>query len=280
VTQALSAVRLELDNRAESPAIVRAALAGVGQILDLDSELFDDLKTALSEACNNVVLYAYDGELGPYVVSLEIRADGIDATVRDWGGGIQQVGPSEERMGVGLAVISALADRAEFISPPDGGTEVRMAFNGRGSAIRPLEPSQNDAPGTGLPVHLDGDVVVTVWPVALLAGVLGRVARTVAARTQLSVDRFSDIYVVADAIAAFAQSAASVTEITFAVTGAQRRVELTVGPFPAGDGARLLDGGLSSRPGSPVALGVGALPVEGVNDFELVRVIIEERRPS
>lgn len=279
VTESLSAVRLELDSRVESPAIVRSALAGVGQILDLDSELFDDLKTALSEACNNVVLYAYNGEPGPYVVSLEIRSDGIDATVRDWGGGIQQVGPSEERMGVGLAVISALADRAEFISPPDGGTEVRMAFTGRGSAIRPLESSQNGAPATGLPVHLDGDVVVTVWPVALLAGVLGRVARAVAARTQLPIDRFSDIYLVADAIAAFAQSAASATEITFAVTGGERRVELTVGPFPAGDGARLLDGGLSSQLGSPIALGVGALALEGGTDVELVRAVVEERRP-
>jgi serine/threonine-protein kinase RsbW len=280
VTEALSAVRLELDSRAESPAIVRSALAGVGQILDMDPELFDDLKTALSEACNNVVLYAYDGELGPYVVGLEIRSDGIDATVRDWGGGIQQVGPSEERMGVGLGVISALADRAEFISPPDGGTEVRMAFTSRGSAIRPLEPSHNGAPATGLPVHLDGDVVVTVWPVALLAGVLGRVARAVAARTQLPVDRFSDIYLVSDAITAFVQSAASVTEITFAVTGGQRRVELTVGPFPAGDGARLLDGGWSSRLGSPIALGVGALALEGVNDFEFVRVVIDDRPPG
>ncbi|HWF26017.1 MAG TPA: ATP-binding protein [Solirubrobacteraceae bacterium] len=279
MTEALSAVCLELNNRAESPAIVRAALAGVGQILDLDSELFDDLKTALSEACNNVVLYAYDGEPGPYVVGLEIRPDGIGATVRDWGGGIQQVGPSEERMGVGLAVISALADRAEFISPPDGGTEVRMVFNVRGAAIRSLGVSQDEAPATGACVQLSGDVVATVWPAGLLAGVLGRVARAVAARTQLSLDRFSDIYLVTDAIAAFAQSGGSDGAITFAVTGGDRRVELTVGPFPAGDGARLLDGGLSSELGSPIAVRVGALALEGVNDFELVRVVIDDRRP-
>lgn len=258
---------------------MRAALAGVGQILDIDSELFDDLRTALSEACNNVVLYAYDAEPGPYVVGLEIRADGIEATVRDWGGGIQQVGPSDERMGVGLAVISALADRAEFISSPGGGTEVRMAFNDRGRSIRPLDSSHDGAPVAGLPVHLDGDIVVTVWPVALLAGVLGRVARAVASRTQLSLDRFSDIYLVADAIAAFARSTAGATEVTFAVTGGDRRVELTVGPFPPGDGARLLESGPSSQPGSPIALLAGALSLERVNDFELLRVVIEDRRP-
>ena len=278
----LSAVRLELDSRAESPALVRAALAGVAQLLELDSELFDDLKTAVSEACNNVVLYAYDGEPGPLVVGLEIRPDGIDVTIRDWGRGIQHVEPSDERMGgVGLAVMSALADRAEFIRAPDGGTEVRMAFTVRSDAIRCLEPSLKADPIAGVPVvGLSGDVVVTLWPVGLLAGVLGRVARAVAARTQISLDRFSDIYLITDAVAAFAESAASAAGITFAVAAADRRLELTVGPFRAGDGAQLLEGGLSSRPGSPIALLVGELALEAVNGFEVLRVVMEDRRPA
>jgi serine/threonine-protein kinase RsbW len=275
VTEDLSAVRLELDSRPESPALVRAALAGVAQLLELDSELFDDLKTAVSEACNNVVLHAYDGEPGPLVVGLEIRADGIDVTIRDWGGGIQQVGPSEERMGVGLAVISALADRAEFISAPDGGTEVRMAFTGRGAPIRPLERPVDADAATGVPVQLSGDLVVTVWPVGLLPGVLGRMTRAVAGRTHLSLDRFADIYLVTDAIAALAESAASAAGMSFAVAARDRRLELTVGPFAPGKGAQLLEH-LSTQTGpSPL---VGDSAVEAVNGFELVRVVMEDRR--
>ena len=38
-------------------------------------------------------------------------------------------------MGVGLAVISALADTAEFASEPGDGTTVRMSFGSRGSHL-------------------------------------------------------------------------------------------------------------------------------------------------
>jgi serine/threonine-protein kinase RsbW len=271
VTEDFSAVRLELDSRPEAPALVRAALAGAAQSLGLDSELFDDLKTAVSEACNNAVLYAYAGKPGPLVVELEIHADGVDATIRDWGGGIQYVGPSDERMGVGLAVISALADRAEFIRAPDGGTEVRMSFKNRGAPIRPLPGPRDDDLAGGMPMPLSGDVVVTVWPVGLLGGVLGRVARAVAARTHLSLDRFSDIYLVADTVTALAQSAAGSAPITFAVTAAHKRLELTVGPFRPGNGARILGEGVTD---------VAGLALELVDDYELLHAVVEEGRES
>jgi serine/threonine-protein kinase RsbW len=259
---------------------VRAALSGVGQVLELEQELFDDLTTAVSEACNNVVLYAYDGEPGPYVVGLEIRPESIEATVRDWGTGIQQVGPSDERMGVGLAVISALADRAEFISAAEGGTEVRMAFSDRDTTIRPLEPAPDGGPGNDLPVKLTGDVVVTLSPVGLLAGLLGRLARAVASRTHLSLDRFSDIYLITDVIAAYATSVVSASAVSFAVAGGDRRIELTVGPFPAGDGARLLEGGLANEPRSAIALRAGEVTLERVDGYELLHVVIDDRRPG
>jgi serine/threonine-protein kinase RsbW len=274
VTEDFSAVRLELESRPEAPALVRAALAGVAQLLEFDPELFDDVKTAVSEACNNAVLYAYDGSPGPLVVGLEIRPDGIVASVRDWGGGIQQAGPSDERMGVGLAVISALADRAEFITPPDGGTEVRMSFTGRVAAVWPLAlPAGRDA-GTAVPVELSGDVVVTVWPTGLLAGVLGRMARAVAARTHLSLDRFSDIYLVTDAIAALAETAAGDSAISFAVAAGHKRLELTVGPFLAQDGA--LADRLASQAETSLAGIVADFALEPADGFELLRVVVDE----
>ncbi|HEY5242959.1 MAG TPA: ATP-binding protein [Polyangiaceae bacterium] len=274
-------MRLELASRPEAPGFVRAALAGVAQLLELDPELFDDLKTAVSEACNNVVLYAYNGEPGPFRVSLDIRADGIDATVRDWGGGLEHGGAAEEQMGVGLAVISALADRAEFIAAPDGGTEVRMAFTGRGGAIRRLELPPEADPGAEVTVPLSGDVVVTVWPVGLLGGVLGRVTTAVAARTHISLDRFSDIYLITDAIAAAAESGAGTGGVTFAVSAAAKRIELTVGPFRAGNGARLVEDGPLAWARSPRTLGILEFAVESVESlegFELVRVAVGERR--
>ena len=121
-------MRLELSSRPESVTLVRVMLGGIAEWFSFDPELLDDLKTAVSEACNNVVMHAYGDETGPLVVSLAVTADGAEVTVRDWGSGIQHVAPSQDRIGVGLAVISALAKRAEFLSPNDGGTEVRMLF--------------------------------------------------------------------------------------------------------------------------------------------------------
>lgn len=280
MTEDLSAVRLEFDSRPEAPALVRAALAGVAQALELDPELFDDLKTAVSEACNNAVLYAYDGASGPLRFGLEIRPEAIEATIRDWGGGIKHVGPSDERMGVGLAVISALADSAEFSSPPDGGTEVRMRFARRGAAI-PTFPGAAEADvAAGVPVPLSGDVTVSVWPVRLLGGVLGRVSRAVAGRTHLSLDRFADLYLLTDAIAALAESEAGAAGIAFAVATAHRRLELTVGPFRAGNGARMLEEVLVDGDGSALSPSLGELTVEPAGGYELVRVVVDDRRDS
>lgn len=256
VTEELSAVRLELDGRAESSALVRAALTGLAEVRELDAELFDDVKTAVTEACNNVVLYAYDGQPGRYAVAFEVRPGGIEATVRDWGSGIQHAAPSEERMGVGLALISALADRAEFISIPDGGTEVRMAW-GEPDVDGPYAAAVGTGSGDGLPAGLAGDVVVTVSPPGILPGILRRVARAVAARTQLSLDRFAEIDRVSAALAAAVASSGD-GEIAFAAAGGGHRLELTVGPF------------------GPVDPGADGVPLERVSGSELVRAVIDD----
>jgi serine/threonine-protein kinase RsbW len=281
VTEDSSAVRLELDSRPEAPALVRAALAGVAQSIELEPELFNDLKTAVSEACNNVVLHAYGDQPGPMVFGLEIRPDRVDATVRDWGSGIQHAHPSDERMGVGLAVISALASRAEFVSAPDGGTQVRMSFVPRHASSRPLPASEHPDLDPGAPLRLSGDVVGTVSPAALLPGVLGRVARAVAARTHLSVDRFSDIYLVADAIAALAESAAIAPAVTFAVTAGHKRLELAAGLFRSGTGARLLEVGAAEQSWTSLPSVAGDFAAaEPVEDHELIHVVIADSRRS
>ena len=83
------AVRLELDSRPETLTLVRGVLAGVAELIGLDPELLDDLKTAVSEACNNVVMHAYEGETGPLTVLHVHRARGDRG-----GGGGRGVGPA------------------------------------------------------------------------------------------------------------------------------------------------------------------------------------------
>ena len=157
------AVRLELDSRPETLTLVRGVLAGVAELIGLDPELLDDLKTAVSEACNNVVMHAYEGETGPLIVRMYIEPEAIEVVVLDRGSGLPPLAPADETIrGVGLSVIRALAEQAEFRGSPEGGTEVRMSFAGQREG-KPLfhlpslaGPDDHDAP------WLSGDAVVSL----------------------------------------------------------------------------------------------------------------------
>jgi serine/threonine-protein kinase RsbW len=271
-------VCLELESRPECVTLIRSALSGLGDRLGLDPELLDDLKTAVSEACNNVVLHAYRDEPGPLTARLDITKDGVDVLVRDRGTGIQRVAPGEDRMGVGLAVISALADRAEFLSGPDGGTDVRMSFTRGGAGLELADGSLGASSGSD-PIDLPGDVVLSLSPVSILAPVFGRLTRAIAAGKHFSVDRFSDLYPIADAIAAHAQrSAADGRPITVSINSENRRIEMALAPFEAGSGSRL-ESATGDQPGSaPLAGLADQLEVERLNGEELLRVVILDRR--
>jgi serine/threonine-protein kinase RsbW len=271
-------VRVELDSRPESLTLVRGMLAGVGELLGFDPELLDDLKTAVSEACNNVVLHAYGEEPGPLAVALQIDDGGVEVTVRDRGSGIQYVAPSDDRMGVGLAVISALADRAEFLRATGGGTEVRMAFLGRGGPHGMGNGEAAPELDETWASDLSGDVVVTLSPVALLPGILGRVARALAANARFSLDRFSDLYLVTDALAAHARDAAKSGWIVFAIASANHRLELTLGPFRSGTSAALGIPTGSGRQESPLALLANELSAQALESSELLRVVMLDPR--
>jgi anti-sigma regulatory factor (Ser/Thr protein kinase) len=269
-------VLLRLPNRAENVSLVREMLNGLADALELDQTRVDDIKTAVSEACNNVVLHAYPDGPGPLTVELEINYDEIDVTVRDRGSGIQHITASEDRMGVGLAVISALADRAEFESVDDGGTAVRMEFT------RPVSSSDvPDPPASGTfpdDLKLAGDVVVKVSPIGLLPGVLGRLTRAAAAGAHFSLDRFSDLYLIADEVSSHARSVADRDGVGFSLTTNSGKLALKIGPFPAGSGKRLESGQSPGASAFPLTRLVDELTVEALNGSEVWSLIVRDRR--
>jgi serine/threonine-protein kinase RsbW len=271
VTEQTPTVRLGLDSRPESVTLVRGMLVGIGEELALEAELLDDLKTAVSEACNNVVIHAYGESTGPMTVDFELEGGEIEIGVRDRGNGIQGVSASHDRMGVGMAVISALADRSEFVNLPEGGTEVRMSFGGRAvtQALERAEVQNAD----DWPQELDGDVVARLSSARLLKGVLGRLARAMAAQANFSVDRFSELYPVTDALAAHAQAAASSHGIGFGIVARDRRIEVTIGKFRIGSSAGLREGTATA---SPLKLLADELSVEMDGDSELLRVVVAD----
>ena len=276
---ALSAVKLELESRPEAVVLVRGVLVGVSDLLGFDPELLHSLKTVVSEACNNVVQHAYGRELGPLVVELEITAGGVEARVRDWGCGIRHVTPSEDRIHVGLAVISALTDHAQFVRSPDGGTEVRMGFTER-SGIRTLTAPGGIQAGEPVAVELAGDAIARLSPVSLLEGVLTRVATALAASARFSLDRFCDVYLVTDAVAAHAEASAVGDRLGFAVAAQDRRLELTVGPFRPGSGLELDAGAADRAFVSALSLLAVELDVEPIADAEMWRLVVLDDRAA
>ena len=114
-------------------------------------------------------------------------------------------------------------------------------------------------------------MVVALTPIALLGEVLGRAARTLAAAAHLSLERFSDVYLVADAVAAHARRAAGKDDIGFSLTAGDRRLDVAVGPLRAGSGKP--NG--SADPMLPLL--VDELRVERDDGTETLRLVVADQ---
>ncbi len=125
-------VRLAMPARPEGVAVVRQALAGMADALDFDAAVLADMKMAVSEACTNVVVHAYEDSDGMLEVDMLADDAGLTIRVRDHGSGIH---PQAHRtrevpaLGLGLPLIAALSDAYELHGSAGQGTEVRMTFH-------------------------------------------------------------------------------------------------------------------------------------------------------
>jgi anti-sigma regulatory factor (Ser/Thr protein kinase) len=255
-----------------------------GEALGFNPELLSDVNTAVSEACNNVIQHAYSDEPGPFSVDFALTAGGLDVRVRDHGRGIRQAAPEHDGLKVGLALMSAVADRAEFVRVPEGGTEVRLRFRDTGAsrALRPASRGEDDPAQVWcarFPSGLSGDVVLTVSPVELLAPVLGRIGRALAPSAGFSLDRCADVYLVTDALGAHAERAAESTSISVALGARDQRLEFAVAPLRTG-ASQPLDGAEPPRKPESLASLADELTVSVVNGHETLRVAMRDHRRS
>jgi serine/threonine-protein kinase RsbW len=236
-------VHLALSNDAENVSLVRHVIGGIADTVAMSERLTADVKTAVSEACANVVLHAYGGAPGPLLVSIGATSTGLTVLVRDRGGGIKPRRVDEEQrvLGVGLSLIQALTDSVEFRGTRKQGTEVRMNF-------RPAEGSTLRAPRS-LPEELledepqgpDGEAIVAVSGGTLAAAALGAVIAVLASRASFSVDRLSDAQLVTDTIAAHADGLIDGRYLVLAVRSAERQLDLRLGPLGDGGADRLVE---------------------------------------
>lgn len=232
-------LRLALTARAENIAVVRQAIAGMAAALGADSDLVDDIKTAVSEAVTNVVVHAYPDDVeGPVEVLASTRGQRLEIVVRDQGIGMQPrpLSPTEPSLRVGLALIGALANGVEIRGERERGTEVRISFD----LARSGDPAWTDD-GNLEPAHEGGTAIaVQGGPPAGVA--ITKVLELYAARSNLPLDRFSDAQLVGDLLAH--QSSRSTIDsepLVISVGELPGAIEIEVGPLKPGLGSELLD---------------------------------------
>jgi len=235
-------IRLDLANRPENVVLVRETLTGVAEAIGLEAADLDDIRTAVTEACNNVVLHAYEGEEGPLEVEIYTAGSSVEVFVRDHGIGLRRPSGDEDAwvIGIGLPVIEALAQKVEFAETAGGGAEVRMEFATPGArTLEPPERVPRDRPAAS-PTGEEA-ATVTIAPVAPLSrSVLPRLLGVLAARANFSTDRISDALLLADALGANASGSTSAGHLTITVNVGPRNLALRLGPLDAGRGEILI----------------------------------------
>jgi anti-sigma regulatory factor (Ser/Thr protein kinase) len=241
-------------------------LTGVAESIDLQVPDLNDIRTAVTEACNNVVVHAYEGEEGLLEVEVYAYPSTIEVVVRDLGTGIQpRIRTADETaLGIGLHVIQALANRVVFSDATGAGTEVRMEF--ATSHVRTLESPREHGlqlPGIGR-AELARTVEAVIAPTFLARAVLPRLLSVLAARAHFSTDRISDAQLVADELVAQAPASIGARHLSIAVSVEPRQLELRVGPLEAGSARRLIV--------NSAVDGLGALIEKLTDDYRVAAV--------
>jgi serine/threonine-protein kinase RsbW len=244
MTSARTDIQLYLPARAENVALVRQLLSGVAEVLPVEPMLLADMKTAVTEACNNVVLHAYPDEVGTLIVEASPEPELITVIVRDHGLGMQpkSIEPDEPSLGLGLPLIASLSDRFEVRGGTGLGIEVRMKFcvndranldeNGRpaGSAELPPTPPPSAERAAG----------VTFTPGPMMAPVLGRLTAMIASRADFPLDRLSEAVLVTDAISDHVSSYIPGPHASVTLQNGDDTLDLCFGPLIEGGAMELV----------------------------------------
>jgi anti-sigma regulatory factor (Ser/Thr protein kinase) len=124
-------IRLALPARPENLGVIRQALTGLADASSINGELLGDMKMAVTEACTNVILHAYE-EPGSVDVEIISVPESITIVVRDFGIGFlpRPTSPNQASRRLGLPLMAALTDRFEIGNNDRGsGTQVTMLFS-------------------------------------------------------------------------------------------------------------------------------------------------------
>lgn len=264
-----SDIVLGLPARPENVAVVRQALAGLADALRVSPALAADMKIAITEACTNAVLHAYDEEGGPLEVLFRSEPTRITVSVRDRGPGFKPLPAADDEnpLGFGLALIASLADAFAIQGSPLG-TEVQMTFDLGDDSFAGVPAVPGGQLAADAPPPPPEGVLLRVPAGDLVQPVLGRVVSLLAARVDFSIDRLSDAQIVSDALAQHVPGQALDGHVAVRIDERDRCIELWIGPLAPGGGDRLV--------ASTDVPGVGVLIPQLASEYQVERASGEQ----
>jgi serine/threonine-protein kinase RsbW len=223
-------LRLSLPATAENVMVVRQAVAGLGEALGLSGSRIADLKTVVTEACNNVVVHAYDEEPGPLLVSATPGEERLEVEVADEGHGFRPRASEGASLGLGLPLIAALSDGFEISGGAGQGSRTTIRFD-----YVPQELS-----GNGKPTEIPDQFAMAITPGVMVKPVLARVIGALAARAEFSVDRLADTVLLGDAVSSSEGDDFANGRVGISIKDETGTLCIRVGPLVEGAGERLM----------------------------------------
>lgn len=120
----------ELPCTAEYCDVARLATASVAREANFPEDVVEDIRTAVSEACINVIQHAYDNQIHPLTLNFVIHPTELEIRIEDKGKGFDvekmkkkalPLDPNAPReSGYGLLIMQKTMDRVEFSSGDSG----------------------------------------------------------------------------------------------------------------------------------------------------------------
>jgi serine/threonine-protein kinase RsbW len=135
-----TSVEVRLPSRLGFEKVAMATAASVARLKGFSDERIEDLKTAVAEACINAIEHGnHLNENLSVGIILSTSADELEVKVVDNGSGISKQPPrpdidrkvhgEEDPRGMGMFLIQALVDEAEWVSSPPSGSYARMVIH-------------------------------------------------------------------------------------------------------------------------------------------------------
>ncbi len=133
----INEMHLKFPSKSTNESFARSAVAAF--VLEFDPTITElaDIKTAVSEAVTNAIVHGYRRESGMIYIDVKLTEErDVIIKIRDKGVGIEDINKamqplfttaeSEERAGLGFAVMQSFTDSVRVNSKPDKGTTVTL----------------------------------------------------------------------------------------------------------------------------------------------------------